>query len=256
MRRIVVETSKGTGSADLAIGDRVKGETAGIASSTVRPVPMARSRPGTLRFPDGSNEETVTRLIVPLPKGEFDEAGLARFLWQIVGATEHGLLLTCRIADEDDEMPARRRLTTLAALLRRHRTDRIDTTVVSARSWAGALRLVCSPGDAVVLPVAPPPAASGRSKELADRVLRDLRRPVYLMDALPADLLDEPPAKGRLRPLLAWAMPILIVLAFVGLQSEIVLQTPGSLQTVLLTATVALELATLLVAQSLVEPWK
>jgi hypothetical protein len=154
-------------------------------------------------------------------------------------------------------MVARRRLTTLAALLRRRRNDAIEATAVHSRSWAEALRGVCRAGDAVVCPVAVRRAAGKTPRRsLADRILRDLRRPVYLIDSLPPDFLDDSPTRGGLRAVLAWTMPLLIVLAFVGLQSEIVLQTPGPLQTVLLAATVALELATLLVAQSMVSPWK
>ncbi|HMK08043.1 MAG TPA: hypothetical protein VK449_03335 [Anaerolineales bacterium] len=256
MRQMLVDAHNKPGSADFALEEGERGAFI-PESDRLLAAPLVPRRWGTLRFPDGAASEPVTRLIVPVPSGEFDEAGLARLLWGIVGTTDRGILLAGRVAGADDEMRTRRRLTTLAALLRRHRTDLIETAVAHSRSWPETLRGLCGVGDAVVCPTPARSAGAGPSRgNLADVVLSDIRRPVYLLDTLPVNLLEEPPRRGGLGVVLAWTAPLLIVIAFAGLQSEIVLQTPGSLQTILLVATVALELATLLVAQSMMSPWK
>ena len=78
--------------------------------------------------------------------------------------------------------------------------------------------------------------------------------PVYLLDEFRPDL--DPRPTLRLARILAWAAPLSLLALFGGVQIQIVVQTQGWLQTLLLVTTVGLELATLVAAESLVSTWK
>lgn len=218
------------------------------------PAPAAR-RAGTLRLPAGAVADTITRLVVPLPNTDLDEAGLGRVLWELASATDLALVLVARLAGTEDELLTRRRLTTLAASLRRRRDDVVEAEVVYERTWLKALRRVCKDGDVVILPGEDPSRPGYHpGQALSDRIVRDLHYPVYLLEALPRALLDGP--QPRAESALAWAALLCVLAAFGVIQGEIVVQVQGWLQTILLTATVGIELASLLLVQSRVSSWK
>ena len=147
----------------------------------------------------------------------------------------------------------RRRLTTLAALMRR-RLRPVETTVVCQSTWIRAVRQVRRPGDVVVCPAEESPASRKGRRTLADKVVADLEMPAYLLDGFRPDLDARLPF--RLARILAWAAPLSLLALFGGVQIQIVVQTQGWLQTLLLVTTVGLELATLVAAESLVSTWK
>jgi hypothetical protein len=205
---------------------------------------------GVLRRPDGDESTAILRLVVPVPISEVDEVDLGRIVWQLATAANVGVLLLAKVAGPEDEWQVRRRLTTLAALVRR-RPEPVETAIVHQRTWIRALRLVLRAGDVVLCPTRD---SLGRGKpdrrELADQVVDELHRPAYVLDDFRMDLSD--PWRLRLRGILGRSEPLVVLAVFGLVQSQIVFQTQGLLQTLLLVTTVGVELGTLLYLEGLV----
>ena len=217
------------------------------------PALMLPPRLGVLRRPVGASLVTIDRLVVPVPSSDLDEAAFGQLVWRLATGADFGVLLLAKVREPQEELMIRRRLTTLAALMRR-RLRPVETTVVYQSTWIRAMRQVRGPGDVVVCPAEESSAGRKRRRTLADKVVVELKMPVYLLDEFGPDL--DPRPTFRLAQILAWAAPLSLLAIFGGVQIQIVIQTQGWLQTLLLVTTVGLELATLVGAESLVSTWK
>jgi hypothetical protein len=222
-------------------------------TSSAAPALMLPPRLGVLCRPDESSTLAIARIVVPIAPSELDEALLGRRVWQLATAAQVGVLLLAKITEPQEDPLVRRRLTTLAALVR-CRQSPVELAVVSASNWIRALRQVVREGDLIVCPSEEASPFRPSRKTLADLVISDLGLPAYRLDGIWWDLGS--PSRVRLGAILAWAAPLVVLAAFAGMQVEIVLQTRGWLQSSLLAATVGLELTGLLAAERLVAPWR
>lgn len=221
-------------------------------TSSAAPALMLPPRLGVLRRPDESSTLAIARIVVPIAPSDLDEALLGRLVWQLATAAQVGVLLLAKTADPQEDSLVRRRLATLAALVR-CRQSPVELALVSASNWIRALRQVVREGDLIVCPSEEASVSRPSRKTLADLVISDLGLPAYLLDGIWWDLAA--PSRVRLGAILAWGAPLVVLAAFAGMQVEIVLQTQGWLQSSLLAATVGLELTGLLAAERLVAPW-
>jgi len=217
------------------------------------PALMLPPRLGVLRRPVRASLATIDRLVVPVPSSDLDEAAFGQLVWKLSTGADVGVLLLAKVREPQEELMIRRRLTTLAALMQR-RLRLVETTIVYESTWIRAVPQVRRPGDVVVCPAEELPAGRMGRRTLADRVVVELEMPAYLLDGFRLDLDPHPPF--RLAQVLAWAAPLSLLALFGGVQIQIVVQTQGWLQTLLLVTTVGLELATLVAAESLVSTWK
>ena len=217
------------------------------------PALMLPPRLGVLRRPVGASLVTIDRLVVPVPSSDLDEAAFGQLVWRLATGADFGVLLLAKVREPQEELMIRRRLTTLAALMRR-RLRPVETAVVYESTWIRAVRQVRRPGDVVVCPAKEPRAGGRARRTLADKVVVEVKMPVYLLDEFRPDL--DPRPTFRLVRILAWAAPLSLLAIFGGVQIQIVIQTQGWLQTLLLVTTVGLELVTLVGAESLVSTWK
>jgi hypothetical protein len=217
------------------------------------PALMLPPRLGVLRRPVGASPVTIDRLVVPVPSSDLDEPAFGQLVWRLATGADFGVLLLAKVREPQEELMIRRRLTTLAALVRRRQRP-VETTVVYQSTWIRAIRQVRRPGDVVVCPAEEFPASRKGRRTLADKVVVELEMPAYLLDEFRPDLDAHPPF--HLAQILAWAAPLFLLAAFGGVQIQIVVQTQGWLQTLLLVTTVGLELAALVAAESLVSTWK
>ena len=217
------------------------------------PALMPPPRLGVLRLPAGASLVTIDRIVVPVPSSDLDEVAFGRLVWRLATGADVGVLLLAKVKGAQEELMIRRRLTTLAALVRR-RPRPVETTVVYQSTWIRAVRQVRRPGDVVVCPAEESPASRKRRPALADQVVGELEMPAYLLDEFRPDLDGRPTL--RLARILAWAAPLSLLAVFGGVQIQIVVQTQGWLQTLLLVTTVGIELATLVAAEALVSTWK
>lgn len=213
---------------------------------------MLPPRLGVLRLPVDSPQLTIMRLVVPVPVSDLDEAGLSRRVWEVLLAANLQVLLLARVDQPDEEFLVRRRLTTLAALLRR-RNGGVETSIVHDRTWPQALRRACETGDVVLCPTADRLERNGRAP-LADRVVDELRLPAYVLEDLSVNLIDRP--KFHLAGIQSWVAPLLLLAAFGVLQNQVVIQAHGWVQMMLLLMTVGLELAALWFVESMVGSWR
>ncbi|MBF8257362.1 MAG: hypothetical protein HW404_1695 [Anaerolineales bacterium] len=217
------------------------------------PALMLPPRLGVLRRPVNAEPLTIRRLVVPVPMSDLDEAGLGRRIWEIATPADLAVLFLARVDGPDAELRIRRRLTTLAALLRR-RHGSVETLIAHDRSWIAAIRRVRAPGDAVVCCGGERTPKNPRPPSLADRVVTELRVPAYVLEDLSLNMADRP--RLRLAGALSWVAPLLIVAAFGVMQSQVVIQAHGWVQTMLLLMTVGLELAALWFVESMVGSWR
>jgi hypothetical protein len=217
------------------------------------PALMLPPRLGILRRPGRESGAAIRRLVVPVPLSDVDEAALGRLIWQLATAAEVGVLLLAKVDGPEDELVIRRRLTTLAALLRR-RQGPVETIVVYKSTWIRAVRQAARAGDLVVCPSDPLHAGRKPRRTLADQVVTELDLPAYLLEGLRLDLDDR--RRFHMNSILGWAAPLAVLAPFGAVQIQIVVQTQGWLQTLLLATTVGLELASLLAVESLVSTWR
>jgi hypothetical protein len=217
------------------------------------PALMLPPRLGVLRRPAGDSAAAIRRLVVPVPLADFDEALFGRLVWELAEAADVDVLLLAMVDGKGEDLLVRRRLIMLAAILRRPHST-VETAIERERTWIRALRRVVQEGDLVVCPSDERAVIGKKPGSLADQVVTDLRLPAYLLDELP---LDPEPRRGfHPRSLLAWAAPLAVLAVFGGVQVQIVIQTLGWLQALLLATTVGLELASLLAVESLAAPWR
>jgi hypothetical protein len=226
--------------------------TSDIEGSSAAPALMLPPRLGVLRRPAESSPVMISRLVVPISLSDLDEALLGRLIWELATAAQVGVLLVAKVTEPQEESPIRRRLATIAALVR-CRQSPVEPTVVYSSSWIHALRQVVREGDLIVCPSEEASSVRPPRKTVADLVISDLGLPAYLLDGVLWELA--PPSRGRMGAFLAWAAALAVLAVFAGMQVEIVLQTQGWLQSSLLAATVGLELTGLLAVEQLVAPW-
>jgi hypothetical protein len=207
---------------------------------------------GVLRLPADTPQMTIKRLVVPVPVSDLDEATLGRRVWEVVLAADLQVLLLARVDRPDEELWVRRRLATLGALLRR-RNGGVDVSIVHERTWPQALRRACQMGDVVLCPTADGLDKNGLSP-LADRVVGELRLPAYVLDDLSLNLVDRP--RFHLPGILSWVALLSLLVAFGVVQSQVVIQVHGWVQSMLLLMTVGLELAALWFVESMVGSWR
>jgi hypothetical protein len=210
---------------------------------------------GDLRVPTGLPHVDLTRLVVPVPASDADDGVWVRRVWEVAGAADLDILLVVVVHRPDADLQVQRRLTQLAAMLRR-RGREVEASVEHGRTWVEVLRRKCRPGDVVAAPGAPgPQTLSPARQNPAEEILASLRLPLFRVDGLRVDMADRRP-RLWLRVGLTWAAPLGVLALFAVVQAGIVTETHAWLQTLLLASSVAAELACLWVAESLVSLWK
>jgi len=127
---------------------------------------------------------TVKRLIVIVPEEDVDEAQLSRQIWNLAANYRLDVLLISVVSSADESLAARRRLTTIAAMIRA-KQFKVEKQVVSSHRWEKALRPFWRQTDMVLCP------AERTVKNLFQRtiplsqVLSDhLKTPVYTFGGL------------------------------------------------------------------------
>jgi hypothetical protein len=236
--------------AGLMVSDARGGLPADAAP--VAAAPETTSAPVVLHWPTGVDRSAIRRLIVPASGSDLDDAEFGRRLWGIVQPTDVAVLLLGRVDGTNDELRMRRRLTLLAAFLRRPHGS-VETHVAFDRTWIGAVRRVQAPGDAVLCP-SEGQAGRRSGPSFAQRVMDRLRLPVCMVDGLDWPVRDRP--RLRWSEIAAWLAPLALLTAFGLVQSQVVIRTGGWIQTTVLTITVVTELGALWLVESLIGLWR
>ena len=165
------------------------------------------------------------RLVVIVPDQDIDQIRLSRAIRAIPCPNYVDVLLVTVVNDADQQLAVRRRLATIASIVRDYQYS-VDYKVCPGRSWARALAGLLQPGDLLVYPPElSAPAGLARRQPLA-QALQGLGAPLY-----PLKGFFHEPERTWLRRLPVslgyWAVVLLILILFFNLESTASLSMPG-----------------------------
>lgn len=198
----------------------------------------AQSQPSPvmpLLIPAGGILPEAHRLVVLIPDGDVDEAGLARRIWTLASPRQLQVLYLGICHTLAREPMARRRLATLAALTR---DDGVATRtqVVMEDDWLLALRPRMAAGDLIVCHSEQTRGFREPARSLAETLNRALQAPVYVLEGF---LPTSPPDAAWHAPLVFWAGAAVIVAGAFWLQVSIAGLGRNGGETVLMMLSVA-----------------
>lgn len=179
------------------------------------------------------------RLLVLMPDVNFNVAHLAQRVVEITCLETMAIVFIANAAEKKDEYRVRRRLATLAALMR-DECARVETHFTLDQNWARVLNTLYQRGDVIVCH-AEQTGQNGRPlrHELEDR----LTAPVYVISGL---YLRNKQSDFQFT---SWAIkfliPAIIFLGFLGIQIPLDSSTSGVTHLVLMSFTVIVEYALL-----------
>lgn len=181
------------------------------------------------------NFSAIRRLLVLMPDVDFNLANLARRVAEITSLENVTLVFIANTADPKEEYRARRRLATLAALMR-DGCARVETHFTLDQNWARILNAIYQRGDVIVCQA----EQSGRNGSSLHNELEDLlKAPVYVIGGLyPQNQNKNSSVASTLFNVVA---PALIILVFLVIQVSIDRVTAGLLHALLLSVSVVAE---------------
>ena len=192
-----------------------------------------------LLSPAGGFAPSTRRLVVLIPDADTGESELAEHLWSI--ASVHGLavLLIGIFRDPRREPRARRRLATLAALLR-DEVVLVETKLETDTDWLTAIRSIRQPGDILLCHAELQILRWGfRRESLSRRLAREFNEPVYELSGFYPHLPSE---RSRLvSRAIAFGGSVLIVVLFTALEILIHQTTQAPVYTLLMSLCVLVE---------------
>jgi hypothetical protein len=207
------------------------------------PLPEVSALPGVtsqLLLPPGMAQAGARRLVALVPEADSTESAWAALLWRLANPRNLPVLLVGVTGQPETQYRARRRLIDLAALTRADNVP-VSVELLVEASWEEAARRFWRPGDLLICPAELRADGLLGHRRLAQRLVRRLGAPVYVLSGYgPA----RPEERWRLtRSLLGWVPPLLILVAFFWVQAQLTQATAGPLQTIALIGTVVVEFA-------------
>ena len=179
------------------------------------------------------------RLVVLIPDADTDESELAEHLWSIASAHGLAVLLISIFRDPRREPRARRRLATLAALLRDD-TVLVETKLETGTDWPTAIRSTRREADILLCHAELHVLRWGFRRESLSRLLaREFNEPVYELSGFYPSLPLE--RTGPVSRVIAFGGAILIVAIFTMLEVLIHRTTKTSVYTLLMSLCVLVE---------------
>jgi len=161
----------------------------------------------------------VKRLIVLVPDQDVDEVKFSRSVRSLVPPDVRAFLLIALVNSSDTELAVRRRLATLAALMKGP-LIKVDAQIFWDKSWIKAMGRVVKTGDAIICPTERFLSSGiGKKKPLSYCLHDALHVPVYVLSGF----FPEEPRKW-LQPLkqtLYWAILLAIFAGFFIFETKI-----------------------------------
>ena len=205
------------------------------------PWPDIRAQPGAvgqLLLPPVMAQAGARRLLVLVPDADIDEATWAASLWNLATPRSLPVLLVSATNRPEEQYRARRRLISLAAMTRADNVP-VSVELLLDTGWEQAARRFWKPGDLLVCPSELRAGGLFGHRALAQALVRRLGAPVYVLTGYCPALPDE--RLSLTRRMLAWVPPVLILIAFFWVQTQLTKATAGPLQTTALIGTVIVE---------------
>jgi len=175
------------------------------------------------------------RLLVLMPDVDFNVGQLARRVVEITCLETMTVVFIANTVEKKDEYRVRRRLATLAALMR-DECARVETHFTLDQNWARVLNALYQRGDVIVCYA----EQSGRNGASLRNELEDLlKAPVYVISGLyPQNKQSEFHFTSLA---IKFLIPAIIFLGFLGIQIPIDRATSGAVHLVLMSFTVVVE---------------
>jgi hypothetical protein len=123
----------------------------------------------------------IKRLIVLIPDQDVDEVKFSRSVKSLVPPDIRAFLLITLVHNPDTELTVRRRLATIAALMKGP-LIKIETQILWDKSWIKAVDRVVKTGDAIICPAERSLSSGiGKKKPLSECLYDALHVPVYVL---------------------------------------------------------------------------
>jgi hypothetical protein len=192
-------------------------------------------------FSEGMPAPSFSRLIVLVPDRDVDEVAFAHKVWSILGRQPSMVLLVSLVSNGSYGPGAQRRLITLAAVAQ-EAFYQIETRVVFGSSWISGLKAIVQPGDLIVCHDAQQSRSFLREEvALADRIVSELDRPVYVLSGLYSETVHPQPSR-LLRQMVLWGVLIGIISIFFIFEADIQNLTSGTIKSALFILVFGVEL--------------
>jgi nucleotide-binding universal stress UspA family protein len=199
-------------------------------------------QPTTARLLNATSRfsQTTKRLVVLVPDVDTHEHELARQIWALATARNLNILLLGVFPDAEREPRARRRLATLAALMRDD-TVNVDTRLEMGSAWVTAIRAIAEKGDIIVCHAEQYVRRWGiRRQPLSRMLMQRLQTPICELTGFYPELPPDEP--GLLARAAVPGIPVMIVVGFTALEVVVQQRAAGSSNyTLLMSMCVVLE---------------
>jgi len=182
------------------------------------------------------NIAAARRLVVLVPNQDVDEVAFAHAIWELAFPPGLAVLLLGLCLNPNHEPRARRRLVTVAALIREPRVS-VEMQLDFGRNWMPSLKSVLQRGDIVICPAG---QQTGIFREPLDLALEKLGSPIITLPGLY-------PFTRRLIPRFIfesafWAVSGVVLFVFFWFQSRILRIPEEWVKDTLLSLSVLIEL--------------
>jgi hypothetical protein len=192
---------------------------------------------------DGGHLNTGRRLVVVVPDQDLDAVSFSRAIRSLAVPGFLDVLLVTIVHNEENELASRRRLATMATLVRDFDYE-VETQVVWSRSWTGALRDLARADDVVLCPPEMNVRKGLRDHELlGEAINRQLGLTVRPMAGFFQK--GRPGIKRFLLMIGYWAVILGILAGFFALESDVTKVATGWVSQIFLILLMAAEIGTI-----------
>ncbi len=192
-------------------------------------------------YSEGMVPPEFSRLIVLVPDRDVDEAAFTHKVWDILGGRRASVIFVSLVTNGEYGPGAQRRLVTLAAVAQ-DTFYQIETRIIFGRSWIPGLKEIARSGDLIVCHAMQQSRSFfGQDAALADQVVAELEKPVYVLSGLYNETVTPRPSR-ILRHATVWGILAGMVSAFFVLEAAIQHMTTGWMSRVLLILVFGVEL--------------
>jgi hypothetical protein len=217
--------------------------TATVQSDTVAQVES--SEIGGLFVIQNLDVARVQRLVALVPNLDVDEVAFAHAIWELAFPPGLAVLLLGLCPNPNAEPRARRRLVTMAALIREPRVA-VEMRLEFGRDWKSTLKSFLDPGDIVVCPAG---QQIGIFRVPLDLSLAKLGSPIITLPGLYP--LTRKLIPDFIRGSIFWVVSLAVLFVFFWFQSRILRISEEWVKDTLLSLSVLIELGLLWVWNNL-----
>ena len=181
-----------------------------------------------------SDSEPVRRLIVLVPRFDFNLPAFAQRVLGLANATGSNILFLSLFNEAGEESTLRRELATLSAIIKDDKVS-VETEILFGKDWVQAVKSRLQAVDMVVCFAEH--RIDSSNKPLSQVLQSQVNAQIYILSGLVSQ-----PHSNRLSEIIAWAGSIAIILGLFFLQIKIIDFTKDWARTLLLLISLPVEI--------------